>query len=47
MDEKTAKEQVKGRPSRVWNTNGQPNKPLPRTWNGAGRVVRDDRKDKK
>lgn len=44
MNEKTAKDTIKGIQPRTWNTNGQPNKPLPKTWNGSGRVVRDTEK---
>lgn len=42
MDQKKAENSVKGRPSRQWTTQGVPNKPLPKTWNGAGKVVRDN-----
>jgi len=44
MNEKTAKDQIKNKPSRVWTTQGVPNKPLPKTWNGSGRVVRNTQK---
>ena len=41
MNEKEAKKVGKGQlAGRQWNTNGQPNKPLDKRWNGAGKVVR-------
>jgi hypothetical protein len=48
MDEKTAEKVSKGElAGRKWNTNGKPDRPLPKVWNGAGKVVRDNGKDKK
>jgi hypothetical protein len=43
MNEKTAKDAVQGKPSRVWNTNGKPNQPLSKTWSGSGKVIRNDK----
>jgi len=40
MDKKVAKGTVKGVQPRTWNTNGRPSTPLPKVWNGAGKVVR-------
>ena len=44
MDQKKAEDQVKHKPSRVWTTQGVPNKPLPKTWSGSGKVIRDTQK---
>jgi len=47
MNEKTAKDQIKNKPSRVWTTQGKPSRPLNKTWDGAGKVVRDTGKGEK
>ncbi|MHB1934028.1 MAG: hypothetical protein ACYCR5_06570 [Leptospirillum sp.] len=47
MDRKEAENSAKGKPSRVWTTNGKPDRPLPKVWNGAGRVIRNDKGGKK
>lgn len=47
MDQKKAQDAVKGKVDRTWTTNGVPSRPIDKKWNGAGRVVRDNGKDKK
>ncbi|EQD24190.1 MAG: hypothetical protein M1537_08475 [Nitrospirae bacterium] len=45
MNEKTAEKVSKGElAGRKLTTNGVPSKPLPKVWNGSGKVTRDDGK---
>lgn len=49
MDRRQAEKVGRGERAadRKLTTNGVPDRPLPKVWNGSGRVVRDNGKDKK